>query len=311
MFFKQYLAEFVRQEAIAPLLPQRPLVSSSQAGWESIYLEHHRQPAYETPEFRYPIHIVSIHLRGATTVERWSERTQRQRCVVTSGDITIYPANTRHWERSDRTAEFIDLHLDPSLVMDSSGSGAIPSGHESLPEILPQFAIRDPLIQQIGLSLHSELQISADPLYAEALAQALAVHLLRRYAHRPPALPPVTGSLSPYQLNQVIDYIEAHLEQNLRVGAIAQQVQLSPYHFSRRFRQSTGLAPHQYILQRRVERAQQLLKQGGAIAEVSNQVGFSSQSQLTRHCKKLLGATPRQLQHQSASYLNGHDPERS
>ena len=68
---------------------------------------------------------------------------------------------------------------------------------------------------------------------------------------------------------------------------------MSPYYFSRLFKQSTGLSPYQYIIQSRVDRAKRLLDQGLAIADIAYSVGFASQSHLNRHFKRLVGVTPK------------------
>ena len=119
-----------------------------------------------------------------------------------------------------------------------------------------------------------------------------SVHLLRRYTGTTILERPTEG-LPQYKLRQVLDYIHAHLEQDLSVEAIATLLKMSPYYFSRLFKQSTGLSPYQYIIQGRVERAKQLLHQGLAIADIAYSVGFTSQSHLNRHFKRLVGVTPK------------------
>jgi len=78
---------------------------------------------------------------------------------------------------------------------------------------------------------------------------------------------------------------------------LAAVARLSPYHFARQFKVATGLPPHQYVIARRVERAQQLLRAGTdlSLAEVAAHAGFSDQSQFSRHFKRLVGVTPRQF----------------
>ncbi len=79
--------------------------------------------------------------------------------------------------------------------------------------------------------------------------------------------------------------------------AVAAVVRLSPYHFARQFKAATGLPPHQYVIARRIERAQQFLQRGGdlSLAEVAAHAGFSDQSQFSHHFKRLVGVTPGQF----------------
>jgi AraC family transcriptional regulator len=133
-------------------------------------------------------------------------------------------------------------------------------------------------------------------LYAETMANALAVHLLQNYSAHQPILREYTGGLSSRQLRQVIDYINGHLDRDLGLAELAAVVQMSPHYFTRLFKQSTGLTPHQYVIRRRVERAKELLFKGElSIAEVAYSVGFANQSHLNRHLKRLLGVTPRYI----------------
>ena len=101
------------------------------------------------------------------------------------------------------------------------------------------------------------------------------------------------------KLRQVNDYIEAHLAEDISLGELANHVKLSQSHFSHLFRQSTGKSPYKFLIQQRVERAKELLlKQDMAIADVAISVGFYDQSHLSRHMKKLLKLSPRQLRQQ-------------
>jgi AraC family transcriptional regulator len=94
-----------------------------------------------------------------------------------------------------------------------------------------------------------------------------------------------------------LEHLRAHLDQELPVTAMATVAQLSPSHFSRLFKQSTGLSPHQYLLRQRIERARELLADPGRrIAEVSYELGFPSQSYFTTVFRTLVGVTPRAFQ---------------
>lgn len=166
MLPKQLLTAHRPQEyARLPLFPCLPVLSSLDAGWSGIYLEYHQQPAYDTPKHFYGWYIISINLGQLMTVETWSEHQKFQRKSVLPGGVSIYSANTCYRERSNRAGEFIDLHLDPQyfrhVVPESIGTEPI--------KILPELGIRDPLIQHIGLGLKTELEFTADRLYAESI----------------------------------------------------------------------------------------------------------------------------------------------
>ena len=105
------------------------------------------------------------------------------------------------------------------------------------------------------------------------------------------------GVLPRGRLRAVVEYIEEHLDGGPSLVQLAAVARLSPYHFARQFKAATGLPPHQFVILRRVERAKQLLHAGTdlSLAEVALHAGFSDQSQLSRHFKRLVGVTPGQF----------------
>jgi AraC family transcriptional regulator len=105
---------------------------------------------------------------------------------------------------------------------------------------------------------------------------------------------PHVGGLSPTQLKLVTNYINDRLEQELSLEELAAIAKLSPAHFCRSFKQSTGFTPHQYVIRQRVERAKLLLiERKIGIAQVAIACGFTHQSHLNRHFKRFTGVTPK------------------
>jgi AraC family transcriptional regulator len=97
-------------------------------------------------------------------------------------------------------------------------------------------------------------------------------------------------------LRRVLEYIEAHLEQDLLLRDLAKVADLSPYHFARTFKRSVGSSPHRYVLRRRIERAKYHLAAGElSLAAVALACGFGSQSHFTAHFRAATGLTPRQF----------------
>ena len=108
---------------------------------------------------------------------------------------------------------------------------------------------------------------------------------------------PVEGVLSRRKLRTVVEYIMENLDGSPRLGQMAAVARLSPSHFTRRFKAATGLAPHQYVIARRVERAQHLLKSDDEVglAEVAVRAGFADQSHFSFHFKRIVGVTPKKF----------------
>ncbi|MEQ9640142.1 MAG: AraC family transcriptional regulator [Alphaproteobacteria bacterium] len=157
---------------------------------------------------------------------------------------------------------------------------------------------RDPLIEQIGLSVLREMQDPApgSRLLIDTLSAALSAHIIRHYSNLSPAaarLPRLKGALDNRRLNAVLDFVEAHLEQNLTLQELADEAGLSAYHFARAFKTAVGHSPHAYLNQRRVARARRLLSEGEApLADVALACGFCSQPHFTRAFKGATGLTP-------------------
>ena len=100
--------------------------------------------------------------------------------------------------------------------------------------------------------------------------------------------------LRPYRLSQAIDYINDHLDDEIKLANLAAVVGISQYYFCQLFKQSMGVAPYQYVIQQRVERAKDLLRQKKvAIADIALECGFANQSHFTKHFRKVTGTTPK------------------
>jgi AraC family transcriptional regulator len=137
---------------------------------------------------------------------------------------------------------------------------------------------------------------AVDRMYGEALSTALAVHLLRGYSAAVCGPKRQYGGLPREKLLHAVEYIQDQLNADLAVSGIAQAVGLSPDHFTKLFKKSTGQSPHQYVVQARVRKAKELLTTGKfTISEAAYHVGFVDQSHLTRHFKRIFGLPPKKL----------------
>jgi len=104
------------------------------------------------------------------------------------------------------------------------------------------------------------------------------------------------GGLPPGAMRRVREYVDAHLGESMDLAELAAIAGLSVFHFARQFKQSAGVTPHHYLVQRRVERAQDMLARTDlSLPEIALAAGFSDQSHLARHFRQMLGTTPREF----------------
>jgi len=285
----------LREHKHKQILPCLPICSSRKAGWNGIYLEYHRQPSWDIPETYCTWHAISINTKAPSTIQ--IEQTLNgcfQSELVREGNVTVIPASINSKINWDGELEFILLGLEPTIFSYIAYDLVDPDRVE----LVPQLSKPDPLIYQIGIRLKAVLE-SAEAesrLYAETMAEALAVHLLLHYSVRLPKLRDYAGGLSKQQLRKVINYINDHLDQSLSLTELASVALMSVHYFSHLFKQSMGMTPYQYVIHCRVKRAKELIIRGElTLSEVASKTGFSSQSHLNRHFKRLTGVTPKRF----------------
>jgi AraC family transcriptional regulator len=129
--------------------------------------------------------------------------------------------------------------------------------------------------------------------FLDGIAAALAAHLLRYYSADAPLIANSVGGMAPSALRRCIELMEARLEGDLRLDELAGEAGLSTSHFIRSFRESTGKTPYQFLLDRRVQRAQTLMRDPRAsLSEISRSTGFADQHHLARVFRRITGMTP-------------------
>jgi AraC family transcriptional regulator len=155
-----------------------------------------------------------------------------------------------------------------------------------------QVSLQDPLLNQLITTLADETDGGfANRLLVESLGTAMFIRLARHFVGD--LRLPTSGGLSPERLQRVRDYVEAHLDEDLSLTVLADIACLSPYHFSRSFKQATGVGPQRYVIQRRIERAKRLLRQTHQpLALIAQEAGFADQSHLTQTFHREIGVTP-------------------
>ena len=168
--------------------------------------------------------------------------------------------------------------------------------------VRPSFAVRDGVVFAVASRLrraHLAPGTLAD-IEASTLAHLLARHLMRRYGTGP--APSRAGELRPGAVDVVAEYTRAHLAGEITLDALAAAVNLSPYHFARSFRATTGTTPHVFVTEHRLMVARDRLLRGDAsVPGIARSVGFSNISHFRRLFRRRYGLTPADLRGATAA----------
>jgi AraC family transcriptional regulator len=220
---------------------------------------------------------------------------QQMRGAQLPGDINVVPAGVAGSWVFGAPAHAVLLRLAPALLEEATDAMHL---KPACAELRPALCMRDPHIAHIGSMLKGE-RLANQPrgrLWWENAAYSMALRLVRR-SNSFLTLPRSMGRALPkWRLRTVCDYIEANLVEDLSLRELAAVAGFSVPHFKVLFKQSIGLPVHRYVVERRVERARQLLIQAGRpMAEIALDAGFAHQSHMIRCVQRVLGITPAQI----------------
>ena len=271
--------------------PPRPPASAP--GGDTLRIEHLQNPPGEGP-YCEGEHTLFMTLAPRPIHYMQVQDGKTHTGLYQAGDLLITPANTPLFVRWEGQENCLQIQLTDVFLKRIAGETF--KGNSDRLQLIPAFQQRDGQVEAIAQLILTECQQNpcGNQLYMDSLANALAVNMLRQFATTQRPLPLYEGGLTQRQLIQVLDYIDAHLDQEIRLTNLAELIGMSQFHFSHLFKQSLGISPYQYLLQQRVERAKQLLRQTDRlIVEIALECGFSSHSHLSKQFRQLTGMTPK------------------
>ena len=273
---------------------KQPSSSNARSNWQDLEIfQAHNVAPQELVVESLPSHLIVIHTtpQPVEVIERTDSL--RFTGLAQAGSINICSAGSMAFCRWSEEISFIRLDVPPKLI-EQVAEQADTHGRSSR-ELINTAHTHDVKILQISQWLLDEQNNggACGNLYVDSLLNLLAVHLLRSYsAQFREARSP--NCLTQQQIARAINYMHTHLDQDISLEVLAQTVNVSPSHLRRLFKQATGMAPHQYLIHLRVNRAKELLlTRGFSINEVAAEVGFADQSHLHRHFKRIFGVTPK------------------
>lgn len=238
----------------------------------------------------HPVHDyqIDVHI-GRPTRMRTRQDGRTRTAILASGALIYSPAGSvcqASWDDPREVAFVTFSSTFAEQVLDAPAARRLPAS--------PRFGVRDPLIHQLTLALLDDPRPDdpAGATYREAMAAAIVLRL----AHGPLGglaerlRPP---SLTRIQVRRAVDFAEDRLGEAIRLTDWAAHLGLGAHAFARGFRGATGVAPHRFLLDRRVERAKEILKaEPTRLVDIALALGFSSQSHFNRVFRARTGVTP-------------------
>ena len=275
-----------------PAAPRPPILSLVLG--EGIILEKHSTPnSAQYGEREQTTHTLFLH-EGKPSRASWRIGGRRFNAWVRSGHLWVVPRSIPH------TCSFQGPHGGVLLSIGDSQLehhiGPLMRGGRI--ELAPVFNLEDGQLEHLLRALLAMAQdgSDADAWLGELLVNAACIRLAKRYAVSKLNKVPRRGGLPEARLKRVLEYINANLGKNITLSEIAGVANMSLYYFAVLFRQSTGLSPHRYALNQRVERAKELLRdQKLSVLEISINVGFEHQNNFARAFRRVVGASPTQF----------------
>ncbi len=278
----------------------RLFAHSTDAGWGPLYAALMEEAPFEATEqgVRHPSFI--YHVSRPTEVTRRIDGSKPECALIGPRSITLTPGRPAAWWSHQGKPEILQVYVHRDLF---AAAAAEMFGYDpAKADLLPGFAILDPLLEQLSLAVISALRDGdrSDRLYVQSLAQMIAAHLARVHSNCSKRRQTTAPAIAHWKMRRLQEFIESNIEQDLSLAALAREIAISPLYLPRAFRNAFGQSPHQYILSRRVERAKDLLRNAElTVADISAATGFSSQSHLSDWFQKSVGVTPSVYRRQS------------
>jgi AraC family transcriptional regulator len=277
---------FTREETHGVLQQfQANIAATSEGlGWSAAYASMQRERPFEGRFDAISSFLMVLHRSGPVDVIFKTDGGRMVQRHLASGSIFFLPAGRECEVALHAPLDTIHIYLRSDLFLEE--------GRQL--KLAPLLGVQDPILQHLGRAMAEAVQenLTAPSLFADSIAEGMARRFLVIGEHGAPQ-PERTYRLSERQIHRIRGFVEANLETDLRLEAMARACGLGTKTFLRSFRTTWGTSPHQYVIALRVERAKRLLaEQSMGLAEIALRCGFSHQEHLTRMFRRLVGQTP-------------------
>jgi AraC family transcriptional regulator len=243
-------------------------------------------------ELEADCHVIGIALQPMADVTVFAGRKLIQTGHLPQGGMRVNEPGLRMRGAFRGSYDVLHLHVPNTMIAEYANSEC---GRTRTTPLIADHPVVDPVIERLaGYLMHAEkLGGVFGQSYADGISLAITAHLFGGNSNSEPTNLPRVAGLSKWRLKRATEYVMANLAEPISLADIAAATGLSRMHFAAQFRVATGLRPHEYLLQRRIERARELLLSSHlALVDIAFEVGFKTQAHFTTVFSRMVGETP-------------------
>jgi AraC family transcriptional regulator len=243
--------------------------------------------------------LITCQLKGSAEFQErdiggaWAPRQVRRGDIFVTGSKTPYELR---W-RSPLGAEIDVIHIHLGVDECLAAFEMVYQGKAGTVEVTDFFG-RDETLMHLSFACAEMLsaRTAGNAKRVAAFAHLLAIHLAEKYTNIASQRPDYRGGLPIARLRKIEDHVRVHLAESISIGTLAELTDLSPFHFSRVFKQATGITPLKFVTRERMLQAQQLIRETSrSLIEIALEVGYSSPSHFAQVFRRTVGMAPTQF----------------
>ena len=288
-------------EAFPRYLGGEVLADSATLKWPGLFVRRYRFPrvvdGFLVPATSEP--LITCQLNGSAEFQErdiggtWIPRQVRRGDIFVTGSKTPYELR---W-RSPLGAEIDVMHIHLGVDQCLAAFEMVYPDKANTVEVTDFFG-RDETLAHLSFACAEMLsaRTADNAKRVAALAHLLAIYVAEKYTNVASQRPVYHGGLPIVRLRKIEDYVHAHVSESISIDSLAELAELSPFHFARVFKQSTGMTPLQFVIRERMLQAQQLIRETSrSLIEIALEVGYTSPSHFAQVFRRTVGMAPTQF----------------